>query len=178
MDKASPSESSTAAAPSPISNGIKKGKTSPKDPLEVTPFKSGAADEDEDGAAVKIVKTSTATAPLSRDPSFLRALILAFWRPFAISALLNLLALTLQLLSPVILARLIRFANLRGKVGGEPMWKGYSYALCLFLLEVGRALVHQHHFYFCFVLGIKLRTAVMTVGYIFIDLSEFNDFTI
>ena len=159
LERTSPSSNGTVSR-----NGVKKKNGAASgEALEITPFRAGD-DGEHDATSVKVVRASAAATPLSRDPSFLRALILAFWRPFAISAFLNLLALTLQLLSPVVLAKLIRFANLMGTVKAEPLWKGYSYAFGLFFLEVGRALIHQHHFYFCFILGIKLRTAVMTVS--------------
>ena len=142
-------------------NGSRNGEKK----AEEIPFRTqnGEADESEeesDDANVKIVK---ADPRLSRDPSFLRAMIFAFWRPFALSAFFNLIALTFQLLSPVALSRLIQFAAMLDTPKEEPLWKGYFYALCLFFLEVGRALIHQQHFYFCYVLGIKLRTAIMTV---------------
>ena len=45
------------------------------------------------------------------------------------------------------------------------MWKGYFYAVLLFVSAIIQSLVLQHYFHRCFVVGMHLRTAIISIVY-------------
>ena len=46
-----------------------------------------------------------------------------------------------------------------------PAWKGYFYACLLFIATMTQSLVLQHYFIRCFVLGMNLKTSVISIVY-------------
>ena len=51
------------------------------------------------------------------------------------------------------------------KDDNEPEWKGYFYAVLLFVSAIVQSLVLQHYFHRCFVVGMNLRTSIISIVY-------------
>ena len=47
----------------------------------------------------------------------------------------------------------------------EPSWKGYFYAVLLFISAILQSLILQQYFHRCFVVGMHLRTAIISIIY-------------
>lgn len=47
----------------------------------------------------------------------------------------------------------------------RPDWEGYMYAVLLLLVAILQSLLLQQYFHLCFVLGVQVRTAIMTAVY-------------
>ncbi len=47
----------------------------------------------------------------------------------------------------------------------EPAWKGYVYAALLFIAAVIQSLCLHQYFHRCFVMGMRLRTAIIAAVY-------------
>ena len=47
----------------------------------------------------------------------------------------------------------------------EPEWKGYLYAVLLFVTAVIQSLFLHQYFHRCFVLGMRIRTAIIAAVY-------------
>lgn len=48
---------------------------------------------------------------------------------------------------------------------GEPAWKGYFYSVLLFLTVLTQSLFLQQYFYRCYVVGMRIRTAIIAAVY-------------
>ncbi|GAU96681.1 hypothetical protein RvY_08092 [Ramazzottius varieornatus] len=91
------------------------------------------------------------------DASLGWALVRAFWPELVYSALLKLVYNAMLFLIPRILSLLIGFV----KNKEEEVWKGYLFAMLLFVASVIQTLSIGHYFHRCNKLGIRLRTAAM-----------------
>ena len=47
----------------------------------------------------------------------------------------------------------------------EPAWKGYFYALLMFVVSVARSLILHQYFHRCFLVGLRIRTGVISAVY-------------
>ena len=47
----------------------------------------------------------------------------------------------------------------------EPAWKGYFYAVLLFVAAVVQSLLLHQYFHRCFVVGMRMRTAIIAAVY-------------
>ena len=47
----------------------------------------------------------------------------------------------------------------------EPSWKGYFYAFLLFMAAVLQSLLLHQYFHRCFVVGMRIRTAIVAAVY-------------
>lgn len=47
----------------------------------------------------------------------------------------------------------------------EPSWKGYFYAVLLFVAAVVQSLLLHQYFHRCFVVGMRMRTAIIAAVY-------------
>ncbi|XP_060071681.1 multidrug resistance-associated protein 1-like [Ylistrum balloti] len=88
-------------------------------------------------------------------------LIKAFWPMFLLSALYKLIYDILQFVSPLILKLLIMFT--RDKT--EYQWRGYLYAVLMFVVAFVQSFLLHQYFHGCQLLGMKLRTAIITIVY-------------
>ncbi|CAL9687902.1 unnamed protein product [Knipowitschia caucasica] len=77
------------------------------------------------------------------------------------SAFFKLLQDLLAFVSPQILKMMIDFTQDKT----SPLWTGYVYAVILLVVAVLQSLFLQQYFQRCFVLGMKVRTAIMTAVY-------------
>ena len=66
---------------------------------------------------------------------------------------------------PIIFNHLYRLLIEYTKNPDDPAWKGYFYACVLFASAITQSLVLQHYFHRCFVFGMHLKSAIISVVY-------------
>ncbi|XP_076856191.1 ATP-binding cassette sub-family C member 3 isoform X1 [Brachyhypopomus gauderio] len=97
----------------------------------------------------------------TRPPSFLRALLKAFGPYFLIGSAFKLLQDLISFVNPQLLRMLIEFT----KRTGAPSWWGFSLAFMMFGCALLQTLILHQHFQYCFVTGMRLRTAIIGAIY-------------
>uniref|UniRef100_A0A8C4I473 ATP-binding cassette, sub-family C (CFTR/MRP), member 3 n=1 Tax=Dicentrarchus labrax TaxID=13489 RepID=A0A8C4I473_DICLA len=113
----------------------------------------------DDPEEVEVLLSNKKAAP--RQPSFLRALIRAFGPYFLIGSAFKVLQDVVTFVNPQLLRMLILFT----KQKGVPDWWGYSLAFLMFFTAFLQTLILHHHFQYCFVTGMNVRTAVIGAIY-------------
>ncbi|XP_040186825.1 ATP-binding cassette sub-family C member 3 isoform X2 [Rana temporaria] len=96
-----------------------------------------------------------------KDPSFLKVLIRAFGPFFLIGSVFKLFQDLLSFVNPQLLSILIHFV----KDPSAPAWWGFSIAALMFLSSVVQTLILHQHFQYCFVTGMRLRSAITGIIY-------------
>uniref|UniRef100_A0A8D3CKI2 ATP-binding cassette, sub-family C (CFTR/MRP), member 3 n=1 Tax=Scophthalmus maximus TaxID=52904 RepID=A0A8D3CKI2_SCOMX len=110
-------------------------------------------------ARVAVLLSNQKSSP--RQPSFLRALIKAFGPYFLIGSAFKLLQDIITFVNPQLLRMLIIFT----KQEGVPDWWGYALAFLMFFTAFLQTLILHHHFQYCFVTGMNVRTAIIGAIY-------------
>ncbi|XP_077284669.1 multidrug resistance-associated protein 1-like [Arctopsyche grandis] len=87
-------------------------------------------------------------------------IIKAFGSTFLFGAFLKLTQDLMVFISPQVLSLLISFVS-----GDEYVWKGYLYAVLLFLVAMIQTLVLSQYFHRMFLVGLRIRTALTSVIY-------------
>ncbi|XP_069374124.1 ATP-binding cassette sub-family C member 3 isoform X3 [Paralichthys olivaceus] len=108
---------------------------------------------------VEVLLSNQKTAP--HKPSFLRALIKAFGPYFLIGSAYKLLQDIVTFVNPQLLRMLITFT----KQKDVPDWWGYALAFLMFFTAILQTLILHHHFQYCFVTGMNVRTAIIGAIY-------------
>ncbi|XP_031350249.1 multidrug resistance-associated protein 1 isoform X4 [Photinus pyralis] len=108
-----------------------------------------------DSVHVEFIRRSKA-----KQASVLPALIKTIGPTFLFGAILKLIQDILTFVSPQILNLLIAFVE-----GGEPQWRGFLYVGLLFLTACVQTLVLAQYFHRMFVVGIRVRTALISAIY-------------
>ncbi|XP_075435703.1 ATP-binding cassette sub-family C member 3 isoform X3 [Ascaphus truei] len=96
-----------------------------------------------------------------KEPSFLRALVITFGPFFLIGSFFKLLTDLLSFVNPQLLSILIAFTNNTD----APAWWGYVIAALMFLSSLFQTLILHQHFQYCFVTGMRLRSAITGIIY-------------
>ncbi|KAM9462879.1 ATP-binding cassette sub-family C member 3 isoform 2-T2 [Clarias gariepinus] len=97
----------------------------------------------------------------SQQPSFLRALIRAFGPYFLIGSAFKLLQDIIVFINPQLLRMLIKFT----KKKDVPSWWGFALAFFMFGCALLQTLILHQQFQYCFVTGMRLRTAIIGAIY-------------
>ena len=110
-------------------------------------------------------------------PSLFRAMVKAFGASFAVAGFLKFISDLLNFVGPQVL-KLVTFIIIQCLYGknhrwiieytkdeNEAEWKGYFYAVLLFVSAIVQSLVLQHYFHRCFVVGMHLRTSIISIVY-------------
>uniref|UniRef100_A0AAR2JY90 ATP-binding cassette, sub-family C (CFTR/MRP), member 3 n=1 Tax=Pygocentrus nattereri TaxID=42514 RepID=A0AAR2JY90_PYGNA len=97
----------------------------------------------------------------SHQPSFLRALLRAFGPYFLIGSAFKLLQDLITFINPQLLRMLIEFT----KEERVPSWWGFSLAFLMFCCALLQTLILHQHFQYCFVTGMRLRSAIIGAIY-------------
>ncbi|XP_072454182.1 ATP-binding cassette sub-family C member 6 isoform X5 [Notamacropus eugenii] len=92
-------------------------------------------------------------------------LLKAIWKVFSITFLLGTLSLIICDIFRFAVPKLLSFFLEFISDPEAPAWKGYFYAVLLFLSACLQTLFEQHHMYVCMVLQLRLKTAVMGLVY-------------
>ncbi|XP_066291275.1 multidrug resistance-associated protein 1-like isoform X11 [Branchiostoma lanceolatum] len=95
------------------------------------------------------------------NPSLFKALVRCFYHLFLVSALYKLAQDILLFVSPQLLKLLISFTKNKDIFA----WKGYLYAVLLLLVAIIQSLVLHQYFHGCFVMGMRLRTVIISAVY-------------
>ena len=98
-------------------------------------------------------------APLK--PSLIVSLVKGFGLPFLMAGFFKFVPDICQFISPLILNRLIRFLS----DPNQPASVGYNYVIILFFTQLVMSLCLRQYFWWCYRVGLRLRTAVITSVY-------------
>ncbi|XP_032066135.1 canalicular multispecific organic anion transporter 2 isoform X2 [Thamnophis elegans] len=96
-----------------------------------------------------------------KEPSFLKALLRSFGPYFLIGSFFKLIQDLLSFVNPQLLSMLISFV----KNKNAPLWWGYLIAALMFLSAVLQTIILHHHFQYCFITGMRLRTGIIGMVY-------------
>ncbi|XP_072263111.1 ATP-binding cassette sub-family C member 3-like [Pyxicephalus adspersus] len=96
-----------------------------------------------------------------REPSFLKVLLKTFGPFFMIGSVFKLFQDLLSFVNPQLLSVLIAFV----KDSSAPAWWGFCIAALMFLSSVAQTLILHQHFQYCFVTGMRLRSAITGIIY-------------
>ncbi|XP_056406097.1 ATP-binding cassette sub-family C member 3 isoform X2 [Hyla sarda] len=96
-----------------------------------------------------------------KEPSFLKVLLKAFGPFFLIGSVFKLFQDLLSFVNPQLLSILIGFIKDRQ----APAWWGFTIAALMFLSSVAQTLILHQHFQYCFVTGMRLRSAITGIIY-------------
>ncbi|XP_069809504.1 ATP-binding cassette sub-family C member 3 isoform X3 [Dendropsophus ebraccatus] len=96
-----------------------------------------------------------------KEPSFLKVLIKAFGPFFLIGSVFKLFQDLLSFVNPQLLRILIDFIKNRQ----APAWWGFTIAALMFLSSIAQTLILHQHFQYCFVTGMRLRSAITGIIY-------------
>ncbi|KAK2566616.1 Multidrug resistance-associated protein 1 [Acropora cervicornis] len=95
--------------------------------------------------------------------SLLRAIVYLFGRQFLLAIVLKVINDIIQFAQPQLLNLLISYT--RDRSNPDDKWKGYVYAIAMFLVAMTISLVIHQYFQIVFVLGMKIRTAIIGMVY-------------
>uniref|UniRef100_A0A669C4E3 Canalicular multispecific organic anion transporter 2 n=1 Tax=Oreochromis niloticus TaxID=8128 RepID=A0A669C4E3_ORENI len=133
-------------------------KEEAKAKLRYVKFKRGGGEGESSPEEVEVLLSSKKVA---HQPSFLRALIKAFGPYFLIGSGYKLLQDIITFVNPQLLKMLISFI----KAKDVPNWWGYTLACLMFFTALLQTLILHHHFQYCFVTGMNVRSAVIGAIY-------------
>ena len=149
---------------------------SPEDDTEVFELSPTHALIDDNNFASTGTREQPAKQATSK-PSLFLAMCQTYALPFLVAGFLKVITDLLNFVGPLILkyelvfpTYVTLFACLRllieyTKDSDEPTWKGYFYAFLLFITAIMQSLVLQHYFHRSFLLGMHLKTAVISLVY-------------
>ncbi|KAL7989487.1 hypothetical protein Chor_012153, partial [Crotalus horridus] len=96
-----------------------------------------------------------------KKPSFLKALLRSFGPYFLIGSFFKVIQDLLSFVNPQLLSMLISFV----KNKDAPLWWGYLIAALMFFCAVLQTIILHHHFQYCFITGMRLRTGIIGMVY-------------
>ncbi|XP_065206730.1 multidrug resistance-associated protein 1-like isoform X3 [Planococcus citri] len=109
--------------------------------------------EDVGGISYKVNKST-------KYASIVPALCRTFGGTFALGTILKVFQDVLTFVSPQILSLLIDFTG-----GKEYMWRGYMYAIALFLVAFVQTLLLSQYFHRMYIVGLRVRTCLVSIIY-------------
>ncbi|XP_071392423.1 ATP-binding cassette sub-family C member 3 isoform X3 [Centroberyx affinis] len=130
-----------------------------KPPPETTNHIGGGGGGESSPEEVEVLLSKQKGPP--RQPSFLRALVKAFGPYFLIGSAYKLLQDMITFVNPQLLSLLIYFT----KEPDVPDWWGYALAFLMFFTAFLQTLILHQHFQYCFVTGMRLRSAIIGAIY-------------
>ncbi|KAJ7390655.1 Multidrug resistance-associated protein 1 [Desmophyllum pertusum] len=111
----------------------------------------------------KVEFTASQTNSSRRKPSLVRAIGKVFWQNILIAALFKIVNDVVQFVQPQLLDLLIEY--LEDRNSKLALWKGYIFAVAMFLTATIQSFVLQYYFHHCYLLGMKLKTAMLGLIY-------------
>ncbi|KAG8445986.1 hypothetical protein GDO86_013747 [Hymenochirus boettgeri] len=96
-----------------------------------------------------------------KEPSFLKVLLKTVGPYFLIGSLYKLFQDLLSFVNPQLLSVLITFV----KDPNAPSWWGFCIAALMFVSSLAQTLILHQHFQYCFVTGMRLRSAITGIIY-------------
>ncbi|KAK3818901.1 MAG: multi drug resistance-associated protein MRP [Benniella sp.] len=98
-------------------------------------------------------------------PSLLRALSCAFGRPFYVAGIWKAASDVLAFVQPVLLRELLRFFMSYKTKDPQPLYRGYSIAIWMFVCAVAQTIFLNQYYHLCFRCGMHVRTSLVTAIY-------------
>ncbi|KAF9356142.1 hypothetical protein BGX34_010083 [Mortierella sp. NVP85] len=98
-------------------------------------------------------------------PSLIRAISSAFGRPFYIAGLWKAVNDILGFLQPVLLREMLRFIMSYKTDTPQPLYRGYTIAILMFICSVSQTTVLHQYFHLCFRSGMHIRAGLVTAIY-------------
>ncbi|XP_041078301.1 ATP-binding cassette sub-family C member 3-like isoform X2 [Polyodon spathula] len=96
-----------------------------------------------------------------KQPSFLKALLKAYGPYFLIGSVYKLMQDLISFVNPQLLNLLIKFTLQKD----APNWWGFTLAFLMFFCALLQTIILHQHFQYCFVTGMRLRTAIIGAIY-------------
>ncbi|KAF9199094.1 hypothetical protein BGZ49_010827 [Haplosporangium sp. Z 27] len=100
-----------------------------------------------------------------KNPSLLRALARAFGKPFFIAGIWKAANDILGFLQPVLLRELLRFVMSYKTESPQPLYRGYTIAVLMFLCSITQTTVLHQYFHLCFRTGMHIKAGLVTAIY-------------
>ncbi|XP_041075964.1 ATP-binding cassette sub-family C member 3-like isoform X3 [Polyodon spathula] len=97
----------------------------------------------------------------TKQPSFLKALLKAYGSYFLIGSVYKLMQDLISFVNPQLLNLLINFTEQKD----VPSWWGFALAFLMFFCALLQTIILHQHFQYCFVTGMRLRTAIIGAVY-------------
>ncbi|KAL5018705.1 hypothetical protein ScPMuIL_004427, partial [Solemya velum] len=94
-------------------------------------------------------------------PSLVMCLVKTFGTSTLVAGIFKLIFDLLVFISPFILKKLINFTENKS----EYLWRGFMYAFIMYVVALIQSILLHQYFHGCFVLGMRLRTAIVTAVY-------------
>ncbi|KAL9964380.1 hypothetical protein ACROYT_G028012 [Oculina patagonica] len=98
-----------------------------------------------------------------RKPSLVRAIGKVFWQNFLAAAFFKIANDSVQFVQPQLLNLLIEYVE--DRENKLAVWKGYIFAVAMFLTAIVQSFLLQYYFHHCYLLGMKLKTAMLGLIY-------------
>lgn len=98
-------------------------------------------------------------------PSLLRALSCAFGGPFYVAGIWKAASDILAFAQPVLLRELLRFFMSYKTDDPQPLYRGYSIAIWMFVCSVAQTIFLNQYYHLCFRCGMHVRTSLITAIY-------------
>lgn len=97
-------------------------------------------------------------------PSLVRAMVYQFGPQFFIGMILKLIYDVIQFVQPQLVNLLVSYVADK-TIPSDEKWKGYVYALSMFLVSVVMSLIIHQYWQIVFALGMRIRTAIIGMVY-------------
>ncbi|OAQ30743.1 ATP-binding cassette transporter 1 [Linnemannia elongata AG-77] len=98
-------------------------------------------------------------------PSLLRALATAFGKPFYIAGVWKMANDLLGFMQPVLLREMLRFVMSYKTDDPQPLYRGYTIAVLMFICSLSQTTVLHQYFHLCFRTGMHIRAGLVTAIY-------------
>ncbi|KAF9128020.1 hypothetical protein BGW39_005426 [Mortierella sp. 14UC] len=98
-------------------------------------------------------------------PSLLRALADAFGKPFYIAGVWKMANDILGFMQPVLLREMLRFVMSYKTDDPQPLYRGYTIAVLMFICSLAQTTVLHQYFHLCFRTGMHIRAGLVTAIY-------------
>ncbi|KAF8948965.1 hypothetical protein BGZ47_000640 [Haplosporangium gracile] len=98
-------------------------------------------------------------------PSLLRALATAFGKPFYIAGVWKMANDILGFMQPVLLREMLRFVMSYKTEDPQPLYRGYTIAVLMFICSLSQTTILHQYFHLCFRTGMHIRAGLVTAIY-------------
>jgi len=107
-------------------------------------------------------RRATEGRPFMTDISLLSSVLKTFWPEIIFISFLKLIASILIFVNPLVLDRLISFMS---PTNNEPTWRGYFYALLMFISLLFESLINGQNEYGINLISMRIRACIISVIY-------------
>ncbi|CAH3027480.1 unnamed protein product [Porites evermanni] len=116
-----------------------------------------------EGDLTKVEFSGTQRKPNKKTPSLVRALTKVFWLNIVLAALFKIANDIVQFVQPLLLDLVIEYVG--DKNNKVESWKGFIFAVAMFVTAIVQSFMLQYYFHYCYLLGMKVKTALLGLIY-------------